>query len=430
MSTLSLAQFPFISVCVSVSDLHPSDVGRSLIAHALCDVNRIGKTFPNNSTYTTTESSGSSSSPPSSVDGESESGVTSPDEGDQEPLSILKRCDECNVELGEKETCVCIPAIAIASPSPPRAPSPTPSTSSTNEASSTRVSNGGQIPDEAGRQVEITQVEEEADLRQIGESKFDEVTDPWGQTQEGESQWKDIEAVFGWTELQGLSSSPATSAPSLLDESDEASTSLSSSDGRMTLTMRNFLGAGSYGKVVSADWVEGHRQVAIKVSHKLFISELDCAEPGLRTLRNELEVLKALKQSREYHDLGSNFFPELFKSWQDANNVYFVMDIYPWNLEQLRWADPSWDVTTGDKILWTAEMVCLHFVFGLSSRSQRPTDSWCSGTPPDEDPAPRHQTSEHLYHGQQAHNHRGLRSRAGMAGSVLRRLPIDLPEGP
>jgi hypothetical protein len=237
--------------------------------------------------------------------------------------------------------------------------------------------------------VEITQADEETDLRQIGESRFDEVTDPWGQTQEGESQWKDIEAVFGWTELQGLSSSPATSAPSL-DESDEASTSLSSSDGRMTLTLRTFLGAGSYGKVVSADWVEGLRQVAIKVSHKLFISELDCTEPGLRTLRNELEVLKALKQSREYHDLGSNFFPELFKSWQDAKNVYFVMDIYPWNLEQLRWADPSWDVTTGDKILWTAEMVCLHFVFVQFHRSQNSTDSWGSGTPPYADPAPRY----------------------------------------
>lgn len=127
----------------------------------------------------------------------------------------------------------------------------------------------------------------------------------------------------------------------------------------MTLALREFLGAGTYGKVVSADWTETRRQVAVKVSHKHFISELDHGESGLKTLRDELEVLKVLKQSREWGELGSNFFPELFKSWQDAKNVYFVMDMYMQNLEELRRADPKWDV--GDKILCAAEMVVTCF---------------------------------------------------------------------
>lgn len=228
----------------------------------------------------------------------------------------------------------------------------------------------------------------------------------WGQLQEEGSQWGDPETIATWTVNNEVeirteerrtsfdgpepSGTTPTSASPPSAESDEAST-LFSSDGRMSLTLRNFLGAGSHGTVVSADWMEGQRQVAVKVSHKLFISELDYTEPGLRNLKKELDVLKALKRSREYGELGSNFFPELFKSWQDSKNVYFAMDLYPWNLEDLRWADSDWDATTGDKLLWAAEMVCSRFTFVPPPRSRVRTDSWRSGPPSNANPTSRHQ---------------------------------------
>ena len=210
-----------------------------------------------------------------------------------------------------------------------------------------------------------------------GSGKIARCRDLWGQVEE-EFQWGDPETV-SWTvqssgcwvqtrKLEASSPTPAFKGPEphesstpLSSAETEESLPLASPDGWMYLTLRKFLGAGSHGTVVSADWAQGMRQVAVKVSHKLFISELDCTEPGLRNLKNELDVLKALKKAREHCQLGSNFFPELFKSWQDEKNVYFVMDLYPWNLEDLRWADPNWDATVGDKILWTAEMVCFHF---------------------------------------------------------------------
>ena len=212
--------------------------------------------------------------------------------------------------------------------------------------------------------MEIVQLEEELELQPTGDAKSEVVyfCDPWGH--EGEYQWgEESDAVVTWNEFQDTSATPPTYTPHPPVETKEASTILRSSDGRMALTLRKFLGAGSYGKVVSADWEEGHRLVAVKVSHKIFISELDGTESGLKGLKNELDVLKALNQSREYRELGSNFFPELLKSWQDTKNVYFVMAIYPWNLEDLRWADPNWDVTPGDKILWAAEMVCSLLAF-------------------------------------------------------------------
>jgi hypothetical protein len=281
--------------------------------------------------------------------------------------------------------------------------------------------------------VEITEVEHPS---RAGDASY-----LWGQLQETGSQWGDPEIVVTWTVMNeveirtdafdGLE--PSDTTPTYVSpppaETDEATT-LFSSDGRMSLTPRDSLGAGSYGTVVSADWVEGQRRVAVKVSHKLFISELDCTEPGLRNLKNELDVLKALKQSREYGELGSNFFPELFKSWQDAKNVYFVMELYPWNLEDLRWANPDWDASTGDKLLWAAEMVRFRFTFVPLSRSCVPADSWCSGPPPNADLTPRHKAGQRLRHVHQTPHHRRLRSRARLAGPILRQLPIFLPESP
>ena len=210
--------------------------------------------------------------------------------------------------------------------------------------------------------MDISGVGQEVEPDLAGDAEFD----PWGQVQGEESQWgsplvdslitNGVEMRTGQPDpsliFNGLSSTAPPPA-----ETDEAPT-IYSSDGRMSLTVRKFLGAGAHGTVLLADWEEGRREVAVKVSHKLFISELDCKEPGLRNLKNDLEVLKALKKGKEYKALGSKFFLELFKSWQDEKNVYFVMDMYPWNLDDLRWADPNWDASIGDKILWSAEMVC------------------------------------------------------------------------
>ena len=184
-------------------------------------------------------------------------------------------------------------------------------------------------------------------------------SDPWAQFWDEEAEaWAGGSKISSSTPADEQESCDPPIPASPMIESEEVPTSLVSPDQQMKLTLRKFLGEGAHGTVVSADWAEGDRQVAVKVSHKLFISELDCTEPGLRDLKNELDVLKALKRSREHHRLGSNFLPELLKSWQDDTNVYFVMDLYPWNLEGLRWATPDWDASTEDKILWTAEMVC------------------------------------------------------------------------
>lgn len=176
-------------------------------------------------------------------------------------------------------------------------------------------------------------------------------------------------------------------------ESEEVSIPLVSSDQRMNLILREFLGEGSFSNVVSADWEEGCRQVAVKVSHKIYISGQDCIESGLNSLKNELVILKRLRQSRDRHEPESNFFPELLKSWQDFNNVYFVTALYPWNLEQLREASPDWDASAEDKVLWAAEMVCLRFTFVPLSRSRVTVDSWRPGSPPIANLTSRHQAS-------------------------------------
>lgn len=231
-----------------------------------------------------------------------------------------------------------MPGVAVIPlPLPWDALSPTLSDSSEEDEDGSLI-HADQIPDEEGVQEDVSRVRQGVELDRAE-------CDPWGQ-EEGD-KWEGL-LVTNEAETQ-------TGQPPLAVT--EESPTIFSSDGRMTLTVRNFLGAGAHGTVLAADWTEGLRQVAVKVSHKLFISELDCTEPGLRNLKNELDVLKALKRSREYGSLGSNFFPELFKSWQDEKNVYFAMDLYPWNLDDLRWADPNWDASVGDKILWTAEMV-------------------------------------------------------------------------
>lgn len=217
----------------------------------------------------------------------------------------------------------------------------------------------GQVPDEEGVPVEITQLREETKPLQAGDDKPDEAPhadDWWAPTQEKENGWGSEVGV-----LQELSSIPPTCSTPDPAEDEKL---LLSTDGRMTLVLRNFLGAGSYGRVLSADWIEGgRRRVAVKVSHKPYISEQDWAERGLKNLQEELTILKALKEARRWSDLGSNFFPDLLKSWQDAKNVYFVMEKYHCNLEQLRYTDSKWDAPAGDKLLWAAEMVRLRAAF-------------------------------------------------------------------
>ena len=343
----------------------------------------------------TTDSSGSSSSSSNGghTDGESLSGSTSPDEVYPEPPSISQRHRNHKSELEEDPASPRVQSIVVA-PSSPLLPTSRPhlSTSLKDHASPIHTS-PCQIPDEEGLQVEISHINQETDSLHTGSDDLSHSPDPWGQPLEGECQWGNSDVVATWTELQD----PPPAYPPLAESGEDLMT-LSSSDQQMTLTLRNFLGAGSYGKVVSADWAEGHRQVAVKVSHKLFISELDCTESGLKNLKNELDVLKVLKQSREDRELGSNFFPELFKSWQDAKNVYFAMEMYPWNLEDLRWADSTWDATPGDKLLWTAEMVCPYTWYPLPSCSHSTTDSWCSGSSPHANPTPRHQAIKYPRH--------------------------------
>lgn len=251
-------------------------------------------------------------------------------------------------------------AVVLPTPASPyrRQLSPIFSTSQKDDASSIHTSDEDQVPDKEGVQVEITQLKQETDSQGVINTKSNEdprFCDWWGQTHENEGQWDSEVVLQACPEIK-----PTCTPPS---EVEGAPATLQSSDSKMTLTLCNFLGAGSYGKVVSADWEEGYRPVAVKVSHKLFISELDWTEQGLRHLKNELDILKALKLSRECCELGSNFFPELLKSWQDAKNVYFVMEKYMCNLEDLRWVDPNWDATPGDKMLWSAEMVCLPIAF-------------------------------------------------------------------
>ena len=243
---------------------------------------------------------------------------------------------------------------------PPLSSTVSTSSGTDKDASSIHTSDPDQIPDEEDVRGDIPWVRRGVEP----DRTEDDESDPWGRVQEEGDRWGDPEnlVLLVANEVEIRTEQPETfsglssTAPPPAETEDPPT--ISSSDGRMTLTIRNFLGAGAHGTVLSADWAEGPRQVAVKVSHKLFISELDCTEPGLRNLKQELDVLKALKRSREYNSLGSNFFPELFKSWQDEKNVYFAMDLYPWNLDDLRWADPNWDASVGDKILWTAEMVC------------------------------------------------------------------------
>jgi len=359
-------------------------------------------------------SSGSSSSSNGRTDSDSVAASTSPDDYYQEPPFLQRRhCDECQKELGENGVCACAPGVAVVPSSPlpsaPRVLSPVLSVSSRGDEDTSPIHTPDvdQIPDEEGISVEITEVNQEPD-GDAGSDKSADPRDPWGQTQGGWGLWAGPESKT-WTVTDAVeiqTGGPKTPSPAPISkgsepqeppsttpplaETEEASTFLYSSDERMTLTLRSFLGAGSHGTVVSADWAEGQRQVAVKVSHKLYISELDCAEPGLKNLKKELDVLKALKTSREYRELGSNFFPELFKSWQDTKNVYFVMDLYPWNLEDLRWADPDWDVTTGDKVLWAAEMVRFRLAFVPLPYSRIPADSRCPSPPSDADITPRH----------------------------------------
>jgi len=266
------------------------------------------------------------------------------------------------------------------------------------DTSPTHTPDVDQIPDEGGISVEITEIKQEPNV-DAGSDRSAGPRDPRGQTQGECGKWVErgikTWAVTNTVEVQtdepkNSSPTPAFSTAPPSAETEEASASFYSPGERMTLTPHNPLGAGSHGTVVSADWAEGQRRVAVKVSHKLYISELDRTEPGLRNLKKELEILKVLKMSREYHELGSNFFPELFKSWQDAENVYFVMDLYPWNLEDLRWADPDWDVTTGDKILWSAEMVRFHLAFMPLPCSHIHADSRSPSSPSDADITPQH----------------------------------------
>lgn len=329
--------------------------------------------------------------------------MTTPTSSDgcyEEPPSLQRRCDECRSKLEEDETCVCESGVAVIPlPPPGRVLSSTLSVSSKEdeEVRSVQTSDPDQIPDEEDIRWDVSRVKRgvELDCAEGTES------DPWGQ--EEVDQWGGLLVT---NEVETQTGQPPISSPNPIPAETEEAPTIFSSDGRMTLTVRNFLGAGAHGTVLSADWTEGLRQVAVKVSHKLFISELDCTEPGLRNLKNELDVLKALKRSREYGSLGSNFFPELFKSWQDEKNVYFVMEMYPWNLDDLRWADPNWDASAGDKILWTAEMVRFRFSSIPLSRSHTPTDSRCSGSPPHADLTSRHQTGQRLRLVKQAHHHR------------------------
>lgn len=350
---------------------------------------------------------GTNSSSPSNnrpVDSEFNPDSTSPDGGHQGPSSL--KCDECKTDPEENTTCTRIPTITVIPPaplSPPRL-SPAPSTFPEDDAVSLGTSDDCQAPGQEGIKVEIIRVEQESDPQFSGETN--EVTcfcDSWGQANES---WGWGDSVGNGCILQDFSSSPPASTPPNQTGAEEVSPPLFSRDGRMVLSLRNFLGAGTYGKVLSAEWTDGCRSVAVKISNKLYISELDCTDQGLKYLKNELEVLKALKESRERRDPGSNFFPELLKSWQDVKNVYFVMEMYACSLHDLRSTDLNWDPPAGDKLLWAAEMVCLHLDFVPSPCSRNSVDTWRPSPPSDAGFTPGYQAWEHLHHGNQAHRHR------------------------
>lgn len=324
-----------------------------MIARALCDVNRTKGCFdlcaPDGADLSGFSSSTSNGT--GLTDDESESDFTAPDfVEDQKRHSLLQGDrEEYGSEQEENATGICVPAVAALLPSSPSSPPPAPSTPN-DDIGSIHTSDVDPEPGEKGIEVEITQVEQETESHDIGDIKPSEGTDcldSWFQAGEDDPRW-DSDAL----ELQVLST---PTSPQLV-EPDER---LNSSDGRMSLILRGFLGAGSYGRVVSADWTEDYEHsVAVKISHKIYISELDFADQGLKRLKEELVILRALNESRENDNLGSKFFPELLKSWQDEKNVYFVMEKYQCNLLNLRGADPDWDASIGDKILWTAEMVC------------------------------------------------------------------------
>ena len=230
-------------------------------------------------------------------------------------------------------------------------------------------------------QVDITGVTQEVEPEYPGDAN-----DPRAQLREEET----ISSSTAADEQE--SQDPPTHTPPTA-ESEETPVLMVSPDQQMNLTLRKFFGEGSFAKVVSGDWAEDGRQVAVKVSHKLCITERDSTESGLKNLKNELDILKALRRSRDLHQHGSNFFCELFKSWQDVRNVYFVMVLYPWNLDELRWATPDWDASADDKILLAAEMVCLQFTFVPLSRSRVTAGSRRPGSPPNANLTSRYQAS-------------------------------------
>lgn len=81
-----------------------------------------------------------------------------------------------------------------------------------------------------------------------------------------------------------------------------------------------YLGRGSFGHVVYAHTSTG-KDVAIKIMNKPKLLKRHDPKRVTKILKNELEILKMISNS----EVDCPFVMKLIRSWQDEDNVYFVM---------------------------------------------------------------------------------------------------------
>ncbi|KDQ59943.1 hypothetical protein JAAARDRAFT_46506 [Jaapia argillacea MUCL 33604] len=103
--------------------------------------------------------------------------------------------------------------------------------------------------------------------------------------------------------------------------------------GEITYTIYGFLGEGGFGRVMHAHTNEGEH-VAIKVFHKAM------EKPGhslVDIAREELEIMTTITEwLRDEEELdGDAFLMKLFAAFDDEDNIYFVMPLYPTTLTSL-----------------------------------------------------------------------------------------------
>lgn len=119
-------------------------------------------------------------------------------------------------------------------------------------------------------------------------------------------------------------------------------------NGRYTLTYRGttystigVLGRGSFGEVVHAvsnNATGDQEEVAIKINRK--VRNDATAEEVRSIIINERNILVKIADAATTR-AHEPFATQALECFQDANNIYFVMDLYPANLAQLIFSSPS-----------------------------------------------------------------------------------------